>query len=176
MSDLGLQEVTDDQLVSLLAEVTTELLSRDRCVQQVAQAGILSIAQKQQTFIRVLKEELAAAERQYIESLRQDVRQEILRAVQAGELNVGANLGSDGEAKIIAEVSKEQIQKIKQDLQRDPENSSFQVSYNGTRKTLICSYHSAGQNWDTNRNLTVNKALAESIRRAVLGAFGIPTD
>lgn len=172
--DLGLSSLGDEQLVDLLNEAVMELLSRDACVQQVAQSGLLDLKKKQEAFIRLLQEEVGQAELHYIEALRQDVRAEIARAVQSGELNLGTFIGSAREAKIVVEVTREQIAAIKADLQRAPEQASFSVRYDGRKRELTCSYHSAGQNWDAKRNLTADPGIREKIRTAVLGAFGIP--
>jgi hypothetical protein len=174
--DLGLSQLSDDQLVNLLDEAVVELLSRDNTVQKVAQQGILGIAEKQKAFMELARNAVADAERIYIESIRQDVRAEVMKAVASGEINIGKNVGSDTEARVIVEVTKEQIAAIKADLARDPDKSSFQITYNGRTRELVANYHSAGQNWDAKRNLTMAPNLMESVRRAVLGAFGIPTE
>ncbi len=175
MPDLGLSALGDDQLVDLLNEAVGEILSRDPVVRKVAQSGVLSAAQKRDAFLDALKVEIASAKSLYEESVRQDVRAEVARAIHSGEMNVGQLVGSTAEAQIVADCTKEQIEKLKEDLARSPTTASFAVQYDGKSKTLKCSYHSAGQNWDANRNISGDVRLAEKVRMAVLGAFGIPT-
>ena len=180
MPDLGLSQLQDDQLVNLLNEAVTELLARDPFVQRAASNARQQIAEKYkitaQEFHAIAKSEVASAGQSYLAAVRQDVKAEVARAIGSGELNIGQAVGRDAETKVIVECTKEQIAAIKADLKREPENSSFTVSYNGRDKSLKCSYHSAGQNWDANRNLTLNAGLREQVRKAVLGAFGLPTD
>ena len=174
MADLGLSQLGDDQLINLLNEAVMEILSRDPVVQKVAQSGVLAIADKRTAFMEVVQAEVASAKTQYIESIKMDVRKDVAKAIQSGELNIGGMVGSATEAKIVVECTKEQIKLMEIDLKRAPEKSSFVVRYDGNTSRLVCSYHSAGQNFDANRDLTVNPGLRESVRKAVLGAFGIP--
>ena len=173
MADLGLSSLEDEQLISLLNEAVVELLSRDPCAQKVAQQGILGIAEKRAAFMKVVQEAVRESERAYMDAIRQDVRADIAQAIQAGEIKLGS---VDLETKIIVDVTKEQIAAIKADMNRGLEESSFRVEYNGTTRELKATYHSAGQNWDAKRNLTASPTLVASVRKAVLGAFGIPED
>lgn len=174
MPDLGLSTLADEQLLNLANEVVMEILSRDPVLQRAAHQGVLSLADKREAFMSVIKSEVGAAKAQYLDNLRRDVRAEVVQAVQAGELNVPGMVGAAGEAKVIVEVTKEEIKRIQDDLRRAPEQSSFSVRYHGGSKELECSYHAAGQNWDARRKLTVGPSLQTSIRKAVLSAFGIP--
>lgn len=174
MSDLGLKNLGDDQLINLLSEAAMEVLSRDPVVQRIAQSGVLALAEKRDAFMELIKTEIEGAKRQYVEAIRMDVRKDVAKAIQTGELNIGGMIGSAAEAKIIVECTKEQIKLIEADMKRAPEKSSFIVRYDGNTSRLVCSYHSAGQNFDAARDISLNPQLRESVRKAVLGAFGIP--
>ncbi len=176
MSDLGLDSLGDDQLISLLAEAVQELVCRDPAVQRVAQGTVQTIAEKRTQFLDIVRSEVASAQASYLENLRQHVRSDIAAAVASGEINIPGMLKPGEEASVIVEVTQQQIKMIKDDLKRAPERSSFSVSYDGRSKRLRCSYHSAGQNWDANRDLSGNGAVTEQVRKAVMGAFGIPTE
>lgn len=176
MADLGLSQLDDDQLVDLLNQAVGEILSRDPVVHRIAQKGIIAAADKQKLFVDALQKEVADARNQYLKHVEQDVRSEIVRAVQAGELDLGKVVGIQAETKVIVDVTKEQIAKMKADLSADPSKASFEVRYDGRIQELRCSYHSAGQNWDAKRNVSGNPHIGKSVRTAVLAAFGIPAD
>lgn len=176
MSDLGLDNLNDDQLLSLLAESVQEILSRDPIMHRAAQEGILSAAKKRAALMDLVRQEIGSAEMSYVEGLRMRVRTDIAEAVAAGEINIPGMMKPGAEAKVIVETTKEQIKMIAEDLKRAPEQSSFRVSYDGRTKRLVCSYHSGGQNWDANRDLSGNMHVNEQVRKAVFGAFGIPTE
>lgn len=176
MPDLGLSALGDEQLVNLLEEAVMELITRDPVVQKVAQSGVLALAKKRELFHQVLQQELAACETNYLESIRLSVRGDVVQAIESGEINIGQMVGSTKEAQFIVEVTQKQIAEIKQSLIRSPEKSSFSIRFNGNTKVLDVSYHADGQNWDAKRNMELSPTIAESIRKAILGAFGIPTD
>lgn len=174
--DLGLSELGDEQLLELVNAAVMEVVSRDPIVQRVAQDGIASIAIKHEEFMGLVKLEIAYLQKSYDEELRKSVRQQIHDEVVAGTLNIpGMMGGAKEEAKIIAEVSKEEIDKILKDMKKDPEKNSFTVHYDGRTKSLTASYHSADRNFDVRRQLHITTTMQEGLRKAVLGVFGIPT-
>lgn len=176
MPDLGLNQLDDDQLLNLLSEAVGEILSRDPIVHRIAQKGILSLADKQDAFMTALRSEMDSARLKYLQMVSMEVRAEICKAVSAGEFDVAKAVGIEAETKVIVEVTKEEVERIKRDMQQDPQKVSFEVRYNGRTQELVCSYHAAGNPWDAKRNLSGRPDLGASVRKAVLGAFGIPMD
>lgn len=176
MPDLGLNQLDDDQLLNLLNEAVGEILSRDPIVHRIAQKGILSLADKQEIFMDALRSEVLMAKAEYMQHVMMEVRAEICKAVSSGEFDVAKAVGIEAETKVIVDVTKDEIGRIKRDMQQDPQKVSFEVRYNGRTQELVCSYHAAGNPWDAKRNLSGRPDLGASVRKAVLGAFGIPMD
>lgn len=170
MPDLGLKTLTDDQLIALLGEAATEVVTRDPVVHRLAQKTVLSVAEKQQAFIALVKQEIENAAETYIEEIRYDVRRDIEFAVGRGEIQV---LSPAREAEVIDETVRAARERLQKELRTSPEKASFSVHYaNGTLST---KYTSGGRPWETQRKVPVDIATGVKVRTAVLGAFGLPT-
>ena len=88
--DLGLGELTDDQLLDLLEQACNELATRDGYVRKFAQQTIVSGAEK----AKIARDALVgAAERvkaDYIRQIRSEVEQDVRAAVASGEIRLDA--------------------------------------------------------------------------------------
>ncbi len=170
MPDLGLAALSDDQLIALLGEAATEVVTRDPVVQRLAQKTVLSVAEKQQAFMALVKREIESAASNYAEEIRLDVRRDIALAINRGEIKV---LSPAAEAEIIDTTVRAERDRLQKELRTSPEKASFSVHYaNGTLST---QYTSGGRPWQTQRKIPVDIATGIKVRTAVLGAFGLPT-
>lgn len=187
MADLGLSQLADEQLINLLEQGVIEVLSRDPILQRFAHEAVKKIAERREdlyawlaspvTFMEIVTVEIEALKRQYGDHIRTSVRADIAEALRSGDIDLARMVGSAAESNIVVEVTKEQVERLKAEMKRSPEKSSFSITYRGGQANeLVCSYHSQGENWDAKRNLSPTPALRESIRRAVFSAFGIPTE
>lgn len=110
--DLGLKELSDDQLLELLQEACGELGTRDGYVRELAQSTILSEAEKMQHARTALESAARTMKALYIEGLQADIEREVREAVNAGEVRLSVEeetalvlkANADAKARIVAEL------------------------------------------------------------------------
>lgn len=100
MPDLGLNALTDDQLLNLLQEACGELAARDPFVRGLAQQQIFTEAEK----VKALKEGAAKAvealKREYCKSISADIANAVRSSHKAGKLQL---LNAEQEANVVVD-------------------------------------------------------------------------
>lgn len=86
--DLGLEELTDDQLLDLLQQACLELARRDGYVRQLAQRTIVTAAEKMKALREVAEPLVLQIKREYIAQLKQEVESEMREALQSGVIRL----------------------------------------------------------------------------------------
>lgn len=86
--DLGLNKLTDDQLLELLQQACAELAIRDHYVRNLAQQTIFTEAEKLKAMKQEMEGAVAAAKAEHVAQLRQEIEAEVRRAVSAGEIQL----------------------------------------------------------------------------------------
>lgn len=102
--DLGLHQLTDDQLMNLLQEVCGELATRDPMVRNAAQQTIFDEGEKLDATKRALREAVEAAKAEYRKQIKQEALDAVRAAVASGEIVL---LSSAEEGKAVAEATLE---------------------------------------------------------------------
>lgn len=86
--DLGLDQLTDDQLLELLGQACESLARREHYVRQMAQKTIVDQATKMKAFRAALEEAVLKTRLQYLEDLKNDVSAEVRTAARNGEIKL----------------------------------------------------------------------------------------
>ena len=86
--DLGLNTLTDDQIVDLLDQVLTELVGREHYVRTAAQQTILTQSQKLKALKGCLKDAVLLASAEFEEQLKADVCKWVEDEVAAGQIKL----------------------------------------------------------------------------------------
>jgi hypothetical protein len=98
--DLGLGELTDDQLLELVNQACAELVVRDPFIRQMAQSTITTWSEQLILKRAMIKEAVTALAGAYIEQIRKETFAEVKAAVSAGEARL---LSPTQEARVVVE-------------------------------------------------------------------------
>lgn len=92
MSNLGLDQLTDDQLLDLLTEACAELGQRDPLIRNLAQKAIYAEAERVKVFKTSIEAAVAAAKADYEKAVRKEARKLVDDSVKRGKWSpMGAN-------------------------------------------------------------------------------------
>lgn len=86
--DLGLEQLTDDQLLELVQEACHELAARDPYVRGMAQHTITTEADRVTLQRAMLKEAVTAVAGAYVEQIRKETFDEVREGVRAGTIRL----------------------------------------------------------------------------------------
>jgi len=111
--NLGLSELTDDQLVALLQEVLQECASRDPIVRNITQQKINDEAEMLKQRRALAKEAWNQARSGYLKGLRKELRQAFEEKARSGDVLL---VTAAEEAEVINGVARDAITKAKQEL------------------------------------------------------------
>ena len=100
MSDLGLNGLTDDQLVDLLNQVLTELTMRNHYVRSATQDAIFTHAQKLEALKKAATAAVRTCREEYTRQIEQEILDDIKEQFQAGKIRL---FTPEEEARLIAE-------------------------------------------------------------------------
>lgn len=96
MADLGLHELSDDQLLDLLEESCAELAQRDGYVKRLAQRRIASQAEQLKVLRDVVERWADQAKADYLRKLKETCEKELRAGIDSGEIRL--NLKEETEA------------------------------------------------------------------------------
>lgn len=102
--DLGLHDLTDDQLLELVQETCIELGRRDPYIRNMAQGTITTEAEKLAIRRAAIKEAVAEAMGQYIDAIRRETALQVSKEVSNGTIRL---LTPDQEGKVVADATLE---------------------------------------------------------------------
>jgi uncharacterized membrane-anchored protein YjiN (DUF445 family) len=88
MMNLGLSQLTDDQLMELLIEMCAELANRDPIVRLQAQKEIYTEANKLKDKREAMKQAISDMRKNYIKSLKEEIAQAINEQIRRGAIQV----------------------------------------------------------------------------------------
>ena len=128
MSDLGLDSLTDDQLLSLLQEVVGELIVRDPALPRAAQVEVSLLKAKRDLFISTIERMVMEERTRFEVVLRSLVAQEVREAIGNGEIRCEPD--STMQARIIFEATKNEI-KMQFDAQLHGQEPAWQHPMDG---------------------------------------------
>ena len=83
--DLGLRELTDDQLFELIRQACDELVARDPYLRNLAQATVTAYAEELTVRRAAMKEAVTIAMEAYIAAIREEAAEDLREALQRGE-------------------------------------------------------------------------------------------
>lgn len=142
MPDLGLNSLTDDQLLDLLVEACAELGQRDPVVRNLAQKSIYSEAERIKIFKESIEEAIEAAKKTYETSIRQESRDLVNGMVKRGEW---MPIDSTAEAKLAIESEREVRQQMIREAEASLNAQGGSVFYlNVQPSSIAVSFMSAG--------------------------------
>lgn len=111
--DLGLKQLSDDQLVELLQEACAELGTREHYVRTAAQNVIQDEAEKMHVFQRLLGEAVSKTRAQFVKQLEKEVYRWVESGVKDGSIRI---VNPDQEAALLVEASQVAIEAIEHDV------------------------------------------------------------
>ena len=115
MASLGLELLTDDQLLDLLQEACAELGQRDPVVRNLAQKSIYAEAERLKVYKDSIAQAIAKARDNYELSVRKEVEAAIQEEVKSGRWNP---MASGEEADLIVAADREVKQRIVMEAQK----------------------------------------------------------
>ena len=118
--DLGLSELTDDQLLDLLDQACAELAQRDGYVRQLAQQTIVRGAQKRDAIAEALEPVVRRVKQNYIDQLKRDAAEELEAAMREGLQSGSIRLDISEETAAVIEAVREGQARFSREELRDP--------------------------------------------------------
>ncbi len=104
MGNLGLDQLTDDQLLELVVETCQELVERDPCVRNLAQATITTEAEQLAVKRAAVKKAVAAVTGEYMKQIQEETLAEVREGVRKGTIRL---LTSAQEARVAVDATYE---------------------------------------------------------------------
>lgn len=128
-----MSELTDDTLLDLLAQACDELATRAPEVRRLAQQTVIDGAAKIEIQKQAIETELQKAKEDYLYTLRSEVREDIAKAVNAGEIRV---LSPEEEANQVKLVTEEFKERMLQEARQRVNAKAFYFELRGNILTL----------------------------------------
>jgi hypothetical protein len=88
MKDLGLAQLSDDQIMELLIELCGELSNRDPIVRNMAQKEIYTEAKQLKDKRQAMKDAIQGMRKNYVKLLKEEIGQAINEQIRRGEIRV----------------------------------------------------------------------------------------
>ena len=172
--NLGLSELTDDQLVELLQEVLQECSSRDPIIRKVSQAKINDEADLLKKKRKLAQKAWNRVKQDYIESLRREFKEAVEQKVKAGEILV---VSAAEEARVIGAATHDAIQFAKTkkleeirattmaDLQAKVLSGDIDLYSNAEKEKMIADATETAVEWMKNQGSISIQQFAQARKR-----------
>jgi hypothetical protein len=176
MNNLGLSELTDDQLMELLQEMCMELSTRDPIVRQVAQKTIYTKAEHLKARRIAMKEAIQGMRKRYVKGLKEEIAEAIQQQIKRGEIRV---VTEEEERTIRENITIKQRQlaakaeklrigrEVLDDLKRQVFSGSLDLRTQAEKDKLVQEAVESATQWLKNQG-TISIIQFASARRAII--------
>ena len=169
--DLGLQNLSDDDLFALLQEACVELGRRDPAIQELSQKAILTESEKVVAMREAMKEGAQKLKDEFINQIQEETLKELRKAVKAGTFKP---LGVKEETTAIVEAERAGRQQLRDEADKaiNAEIPRLWVQVQGL--TITVSYFVQSGQRNTSSNNGVNRSKVKAFVAALEDALGLP--